>query len=185
MNTNWHIVLSVKYIFLTGVIEMMSSENNPFEIFLFWSFWRWACHFCCTASRHFVPCTHKVKEPELDSVTCPSKQEAIFYPKMLEIFLTFIAILSSIWYIKSWFHPKDFPPGPRFPFPIIGDLYLVGSDFVKGLKKLKEKFGPTFGFWLGTQRCVVVTDFELLQDVLNRSETSSRQKLPSAGMVIC
>ena len=101
---------------------------------------------------------------------------------MLEIFLTFMAILSSIWYIKSWFHPKDFPPGPRFPFPIIGDLYLVGSDFVKGLKKLKEKFGPTFGFWLGTQRCVVVTDFELLQDVMNRSETSSRQKLPSAGI---
>ena len=100
---------------------------------------------------------------------------------MPEIFLIIIAILGLIWYIKSWLHPRNFPPGPRFPLPVIGDIYVIGTDFVKGLKKLKVKYGPTFGFWLGNQRCVVITDYDLLHDVMHRHETNSRQRLPAAG----
>ena len=56
-----------------------------------------------------------------------------------------------------------------------GDAYILGNDIEKGIKNLTLKYGKMCGFWLGPQRAVIVADFEILQEMLNRNETSGRQ----------
>ena len=71
--------------------------------------------------------------------------------------------------------------GPRFPVPILGDAYILGNDLEKGFKNLTLKHGKICGLWLGPQRAVVVSDFEILQEMLNKPETSDRQIWAVAG----
>ena len=94
---------------------------------------------------------------------------------MLGALIVFLAILIGFWYWKSYRHPKGFPPGPRRPIPVFGDAYLLGNDLAKGFSTLSEKYGKVCGFWLGMERTVFVADFDLLQDILQRSETADRQ----------
>ena len=98
---------------------------------------------------------------------------------MFDLLLIFIAILLIFWYIKSKKHPKDFPPGPRLPLPVLGDSYKLGTNFVSGLQSLTKKYGNIVGLWLGTNRAVVISDFDVLQDILNKNETAWRQHIPA------
>ena len=100
---------------------------------------------------------------------------------MLDSILVFFAVISLVWYWKSCQHTKTFPPGPRCPLPILGDAYILGNDLEKGFKKLTRKYGKICGFWLGPQRAVVLADFEMIQEMLNRAETSDRQIWAVAG----
>ena len=88
--------------------------------------------------------------------------------------MVFITILLIFWYIKSRQHPTNFPPGPRFPLPIIGDAHTIGKDFSKGLINLSNEYGKVVGLWLGSKRAVVISDFDILQDILNKNETAYR-----------
>ena len=97
---------------------------------------------------------------------------------MLDFFLLFFTILIGCWYLKSYKHPKNYPPGPRLPLPFVGDAYVLGSDLDRGFKNLCEKYGSICGFWLGPNRAVFIADFETLQMVLNKSETADRQTTP-------
>ena len=101
---------------------------------------------------------------------------------MMELLVTFIAIILGVCYWKFRHrHPKKFPPGPRYPIPLFGDAYVLGSDLNEGFKILYEKYGKVCGFWLGSKRTVFVADFDLLQDILNKSELANRQILPTGG----
>ena len=60
-------------------------------------------------------------------------------------------------------------------------VYILGTDIEIGVSNLTQKYGKICGFWLGPQRTVVVADFEILQELLNRSETSDRQVWAVAG----
>ena len=95
--------------------------------------------------------------------------------RMLGSLIVFLAILIGFWYWKSCRHPKGFPPGPRRPIPVFGDAYVLGNDLAKGFSNLSEKYGKVCGFWLGMERAVYVADFDLLQDILQKSETVDRQ----------
>ena len=57
--------------------------------------------------------------------------------------IAIIFVLILFWYITSWRHPKYFPPGPRLPFPLIGDAYLLGKDVSEGFSALIKKYGKT------------------------------------------
>ena len=100
--------------------------------------------------------------------------------KMFLILLVLI-ILGLIWYIKSSQHPKNFPPGPRFPLPLVGDAYQFGNDISGGLAKTMKKYGKISGMWIGNQRAVAIADFEILHDLMNKNETANRQKMNGAG----
>ena len=95
---------------------------------------------------------------------------------MLYLFLVLIVSV-FLWYIKSYQHNKKFPPGPRWPLPFAGDAYLLGKDLHGGLDKITEKYGRISGMWLGHQRAILVADFDILQDMLNKNEASHRQSL--------
>ena len=43
------------------------------------------------------------------------------------------------------------------------------------------KYGKICGFWFGTQRAVLVADFDILQEILNKSETSNRHQQAASG----
>ena len=94
---------------------------------------------------------------------------------MLDSLLVTLIVMFLAWFWKKSQHSKKFPPGPRFPVPVLGDAYVLGDDLEKGFKKLILKHGKICGLWLGPQRAVVVADFEILQEVLNKAELSDRQ----------
>lgn len=94
---------------------------------------------------------------------------------MLDSLLVTLIVMFLTWFWKKSQHSKKFPPGPRFPVPVLGDAYVLGDDLEKGFKKLILKHGKICGLWLGPQRAVVVADFEILQEVLNKAELSDRQ----------
>ena len=47
-------------------------------------------------------------------------------------FIVIILVLLFVWYIRSFRHPKYFPPGLKLPLPLIGDAYLLGKNFSSG-----------------------------------------------------
>ena len=103
---------------------------------------------------------------------------------MLGPIIAFILALGIVWYIRSYRYPKDFPPGPRLPLPFIGDAYVLGKDYNIGFTSLIRKYGKSVGLWLGSNRTVLVSDFDILQEILNIYETSDRAgliEIESAG----
>ncbi len=70
---------------------------------------------------------------------------------------------------------KDFPPGPRFPLPVVGDAISLGKNIIAGFERLRLVHGDVYGLYLGRERTVVVSDFELVQEVGARHEFANRQ----------
>ena len=100
---------------------------------------------------------------------------------MFGIIIVFILVLAIVWYIKSWMHPKDFPPGPRLPIPLLGDGYVLGTKINDGFSTLVRKYGPVVGLWLGPTRTVLIADFHALQNILNLQETAERDSPLETG----
>ena len=61
-------------------------------------------------------------------------------------------------------------PGPA-PWPILGNLALLGQYDVpfEGFSALAKKFGDVYTLTLGTTRCLVVNNLELIREVLNQN----------------
>ena len=93
------------------------------------------------------------------------------------ILVVFFVTLSFVWYWQNWSHPKRFPPGPRLPIPIIGDAYTLDKDLYKGLCDLVNRYGNFCGLWFGGNRVVIINDYEACLDILNRNESTGRQKV--------
>ena len=102
---------------------------------------------------------------------------------MLDLLAIFLLVLIPLWYLKTFQHPNHFPPGPRRPLPILGDGYILGSDMFKGFQKLQKRYGDIFGLWLGSQRTVVVSDFDTLQGLLNKPQTANRITVQVADLL--
>ena len=97
------------------------------------------------------------------------------------ILVVFLVTLLFVWYWQNWSYPKRFPPGPRLPVPIIGDAYTLNQDLYKGLCNLIHRYGNFCGLWFGGNRAVIINDYEACMDILNRNESTGRQKL-AAGI---
>ena len=103
---------------------------------------------------------------------------------MIDLVIVFVIIFSIVWFIKTCQHPEDFPPGPRLPLPFMGDSYTLGKNLDVGLSKLTKKYGNFVGFWLGPDRTILISDFEVLKDVLGQSSSSNRQILDTMSKLI-
>ena len=73
-------------------------------------------------------------------------------------------------------HPKNYPPGPRFPLPFIGDSYrMADGSLTKTITSMRAKYGDTFGFYFtGNMRVVFVCDPITIQEVANDDDFVSR-----------
>ena len=85
-----------------------------------------------------------------------------------------LAIVLLALHVKKYRQPKMFPPGPRFPFPLIGDGYLMGTDLTRGFFNLREKYGDIVGMFLGTQRTVVLFNADTIIEAMAKDEISGR-----------
>ena len=102
---------------------------------------------------------------------------------MLDALLLFILVILIVKYVKSCAHPKNFPPGPKYPLPIIGHGYLLNKKINESLQSLSSKYGSIFGMWLFGKRAVIIKDFEVIQSVLKKSECSSRGTSAIGGII--
>ena len=90
------------------------------------------------------------------------------------LFIILVGLL-FLWYLQTWTHPKNFPPGPRKPLPLVGDAYLLDKEVYKSFCDLSAEYGDICGFWLGSRRTVVISNFEMIQDILNMHASTGRQ----------
>ncbi|XP_031274092.1 trimethyltridecatetraene synthase-like [Pistacia vera] len=69
-----------------------------------------------------------------------------------------IAFLKKI--SSSWGHPRKFPPGPK-PWPIIGNLHLIGSLPHQSFHKLSQKYGEIMQLKIGSFPVIVASSPEM------------------------
>lgn len=62
------------------------------------------------------------------------------------------------------------PPGP-IPWPILGNLAMLGQYKVpfEGFSAISKIYGDVYSLTLGTTRCVVVNNLEIMKEVLNQN----------------
>lgn len=62
------------------------------------------------------------------------------------------------------------PPGP-FPWPILGNLVLLGKYAVpfEGFSALAKVYGNLYSLTLGSTRCIIVNNLDLIKEVLNHN----------------
>ncbi|NXA31445.1 CP2J2 protein, partial [Eudromia elegans] len=83
--------------------------------------------------------------------------------RTLLVFLVVFLLIAD--YMKRR-KPKNFPPGP-FSLPFLGNvLSLDFIDSLKGVEKLTKKYGDIFSIDMGSMSCVMVSNFEMVKEVL-------------------
>ncbi|XP_067319261.1 cytochrome P450 2C23-like isoform X2 [Anolis sagrei] len=90
-------------------------------------------------------------------------------------------LLSAIWNSKVY-RKGRMPPGPT-PLPIIGNvLQLKGKLWDQVFSKFREKYGPVFTLYLGTEPVVVLHGYEAIKEALidQGNDFSDRPNLPLA-----
>lgn len=62
------------------------------------------------------------------------------------------------------------PPGP-IPWPVLGNLAMLGQYKVpfEGFSAIAKVYGDVYSLTLGTTRCVVVNNLEIIKEVLNQN----------------
>ncbi|XP_059431770.1 trimethyltridecatetraene synthase-like [Corylus avellana] len=89
--------------------------------------------------------------------------EASSWALTVMAWLAALAFLSKISTFKR--HQPKFPPGPK-PWPIIGNLNLIGAHPHQSLHKLSQKYGPIMQLKLGSVSVVVASSPEMAKQFL-------------------
>ncbi|KAE7998438.1 hypothetical protein FH972_002983 [Carpinus fangiana] len=93
--------------------------------------------------------------------------------------LAALAFLSKISTFKR--HQPKFPPGPK-PWPIIGNLNLIGALPHQSLHKLSQKYGPIMHLKLGSVSVVVASSPEMAKQFLKTHDhVFASRPQPAAG----
>jgi cytochrome P450 len=93
--------------------------------------------------------------------------------------LAALAFLSKIFTFKR--HQPKFPPGPK-PWPIVGNLNLIGALPHQSLHKLSQKYGPIMHLKLGSVSVVVASSPEMAKQFLKTHDhVFASRPQPAAG----
>lgn len=89
-----------------------------------------------------------------------------FFEILLPLVIFLIALLT--WWYGSM--PKNLPPGP-LGLPIIGCAHVVKTPTAHfTLTRWSKQYGPIFSFYQAQQLVVVLADYEIMQDGLQKQE---------------
>ncbi len=105
------------------------------------------------------------------------------------LFCVVLVFLTAYWFLVATRLPKDFPPGPRFTLPVLGNALQLGWRMQTGIDRLAAKYGDICGFYLGGHRAVVISDYRLLQEIGSKAafqyriDSNSANKLLRGGLV--
>nr|GMD49781.1 geraniol 8-hydroxylase-like [Ipomoea batatas] len=64
---------------------------------------------------------------------------------------------------------KKLPPGP-FPWPVIGNLHLLGTQPHKSLAQLAQKYGPIMNLKLGLINTVIISSSAMAREALQKQD---------------
>ena len=100
-------------------------------------------------------------------------------PSWVTLFATFVILLLFSRRLRR--HKYNLPPGPK-PWPIIGNLNLIGSLPHQSLHELTQKYGPIMYLYFGSKPVIVGATVELAKSFLKTHDATlaGRPKL-SAG----
>ncbi|GLT61432.1 hypothetical protein SLA2020_341370 [Shorea laevis] len=79
--------------------------------------------------------------------------------------VTLALILLSL-YLRR--HKLNLPPGPK-PWPIIGNLNLMGPLPHRSVQELSQKYGPIMQLWFGSFPVVVGSSLEMAKAFLKNT----------------
>jgi len=95
------------------------------------------------------------------------------------ILIAVFVIVFTWWFIKGCRKPLHFPPGPP-KWPLLGSLpHLAGAGDAPGGffhmgRLMVRRYGKLAGFYHGNIPTVVVSDFDIIKDLLKREDVSAR-----------
>ncbi len=94
------------------------------------------------------------------------------------VIVTIIFLVFWWWITADKRYPKNFPPGPRLPLPLIGDAWCFSKDLLKGSKYLIRIYGPIVGIRFGETLTVLLASYDLIQEAGSREDFSARPAYP-------
>ncbi|GAB4856970.1 hypothetical protein Ancab_040510 [Ancistrocladus abbreviatus] len=103
--------------------------------------------------------------------------EILIYLLLLWIFTHYLLSLLK----RSKINPKRLPPGP-FPFPIVGNLFHLGTKPHKSFTELAKVYGPLFTVELGYVTTVVVSSVAIAKEVLQKKDVSFSDRNPPCAV---
>lgn len=70
------------------------------------------------------------------------------------------------------------PPGPRFRFPLVGNMYAVEPDMRKFLRRFRKRYGDIYSLYLGNKLVIIIAGYDNLREafVKNADTFSDRPK---------
>jgi len=83
----------------------------------------------------------------------------LILPYLLVVLVSFIIT----WYLRTNKPLRNFPAGPR-QLPFLGNLLSVGLNLKDAFNRWRNTYGPIVGFKLGQQPCIVISDFDMLNE---------------------
>ncbi|BFZ07228.1 hypothetical protein BsWGS_10267 [Bradybaena similaris] len=82
--------------------------------------------------------------------------------------LAYVAIgLALTLVVKSWLkHPRNLPPCPVRPYPVLGHIPYMKDDRRKTLKEFRKTAGDIFSLYTGSKLTVVLNGYDIIRDTL-------------------
>ncbi|XP_012256777.2 probable cytochrome P450 303a1 isoform X2 [Athalia rosae] len=102
---------------------------------------------------------------------------------MLLLLLVAVSALLYLFYSSTCRKPKGFPPGPKW-WPVVGSALEISrlrksrGCLYETLTVLFEKYGRIFGLKIGTDRIVVLNDYETIHSMLTNEDCDGRPTGP-------
>lgn len=100
----------------------------------------------------------------------------ILYEAKRKIKITTIETVKTDGQLKQHTIVKEYAqaPGPRYIWPIIGNLPELGKYAAPSIAftELARKYGDIYSMTLGSTRCLVVNNLDLIREVLNQNGKS-------------
>ncbi|KAL7591256.1 hypothetical protein Lser_V15G31714 [Lactuca serriola] len=104
----------------------------------------------------------------------------------LSLFLS-LSCLSIFIYaviITSLHNSRRLPPGPH-PFPIIGNLLILGDKPYQTLSTLSKRYGPLMSLKLGTKTTIVVSSADMAREFFHKHDRSfSGRSVPETARMV-
>ncbi|MED6160677.1 hypothetical protein PIB30_053680 [Stylosanthes scabra] len=90
-------------------------------------------------------------------------------PTIATILAALVAVDLILRHIRG--HRYNLPPGPK-PWPIIGNLNLIGSLPHRSVHSLSQKYGPIMHLWFGSHPVVVGSSVEMVRSFLKTHDAA-------------
>ncbi|XP_015939282.1 trimethyltridecatetraene synthase [Arachis duranensis] len=90
-------------------------------------------------------------------------------PTIATILTTFVVVDILLRHIRG--RRYNLPPGPK-PWPIIGNLNLIGSLPHRSIDDLSKKYGPIMHLWFGSHPVVVGSSVEMVRSFLKTHDAA-------------